>query len=245
MGHRKTDYQARKDIVLGIVVNEYIKSVNPVSSGYIAQEFTRDLSSATIRHILADLEEEGYLTHPHTSAGRIPTQQGYRYYVDHLMHEIHLLAEEQKRINAEYEEEVQGLEKVLEKTSQVISDITQYTSIISIDGQKDKIFCRGTSFVVEYPEVQDLEKVREILATLEQKERILEIINRSLANKIDIYIGHELACNNIESCSLAVSRYELNHGLSGRIAVLGPTRMNYQRVVSALDYVSEYMKENL
>lgn len=244
MGHRKTDYQTRKDIVLGIVVNEYIKSVNPVSSGYIAQKFTRDLSSATIRHILADLEEEGYLTHPHTSAGRIPTQQGYRYYVDHLMLEIYLLEEEQKRIHAEYEEEVQGLEKVLEKTSQVISDITHYTSIISIDGQKDKIFCRGTSFVVEYPAVQDMEKVREILDALEQKERLLEIINRNLANKIDIYIGHELACNNIESCSLAVSSYELNHGLSGRIAVLGPTRMNYQRVVSALDYVSEYMKEN-
>ena len=245
MGHRKNDYQNRKEIVLGIVVNEYIKSVNPVSSGFIAHEHTKDLSSATIRNILADLEEEGYLTHPHTSAGRIPTQQGYRYYVDHLMHEIRLLEEEQQRINAEYEQKVEDLEKVLEKTSQVISDITQYTSIISVDGQKNKIFCRGTSFVVEYPEVQDMQKVRQILKTLEQKERLLEIINRKLANKIDIYIGHELACNTIENCSLAVSCYQLQPGVTGRIAILGPTRMNYQRVVSALEYVSEHMKEIL
>jgi heat-inducible transcriptional repressor len=245
MGQRKADYLSRKESILGIVVNEYIKTVNPVSSGFIAQEHTRDLSSATIRNILAELEEEGYLTHPHTSAGRIPTQMGYRYYVDHLMHEIRLLEEEQQRINTEYEQGVQDLEKLLEKTSQVISDITHYTSIISIDGQKNKIFCRGTSFVVEYPEMQDMQKVGEILATLEQKESLLEIINRSLANKIDIYIGHELACRNIESCSLAISQYQIPHGPSGRIAVLGPTRMNYQRVVSALDYISEHMKEVL
>src|SRR5439155_20979111 len=120
-------------------------------------------------------------------------------------------------------------EKVLEKTSEVISDITNYTSIISLDGRRDKIFCRGTSFVVGYPEYQDLNKVQNILATLEEKERLLEIINRDLAQKIQIYIGHELACSNIEGCSLAVSRYQFHNGPSGRIAVLGPTRMNYQR----------------
>jgi|SRR3989338_3243134 len=245
MANRKADYQARKDAVLGIVVNEYIKTVNPVSSGLIVQDYPLDVSSATIRNILAELEEEGYLTHPHTSAGRIPTEQGYRYYVDYLMHEIRLLEEEKYRINKEYHREVRGLEKILEKTSEVISDITQYTSIISVDGRRDKIFCRGTSFVVGYPEYQDLKKVKDILATLEEKERLLEIINRNLEQKIQIYIGHELACSDIESCSLAVSRYQFQNGLSGRIAVLGPTRMNYQRVVSALEYVSEHMKEIL
>ena len=160
------------------------------------------------------------------------------------MQEIRLLEEEKKRINAEYQRDVKDLEKVLEKTSEVISDITHYTSIISVDGW-NKIFCRGTSFVVEYPEYQDLKKVQDILTTLEEKERLLQIINRNLEQKIQIYIGHELACSNIQSCSLAVSRYQFQKGPSGRIAVLGPTRMNYQRVVSALEYVSEHMKENL
>src|SRR3989338_10513049 len=115
MANRKADYQARKDAILGIVINEYIKTVNPVSSGLIVQEYPLDVSSATIRNILADLEEEGYLTHPQTSAGRIPTQQGYRYYVDYLMKEIRLLEGEKQRINAEYRKDVQDLEKVLEK----------------------------------------------------------------------------------------------------------------------------------
>ena len=246
MSPRRVDYyQERKDLVLGIVVNEYIKTIGPVSSGFIAQGYHMDISPATIRNILAELEQEGYLTHPHTSAGRIPTQLGYRYYVDHLMHEIQLLGDEKERIKAAYQKEVKDLEFLLEKTSQVISDFTQYTSIISVDGWNDKIFCKGTSYVVGYPEVQDFSKIRDILRALEEKENILSIINRDLERNINIFIGHELAYSEMNNCSLAVSRYQSEHGPSGRIALLGPTCMNYERVVSTLEYFSQLMSEVL
>ena len=238
---RKTDSQARKDLVLEIVVDQYIRTVNPVSSAFIAHEYHLDLSPATIRNILAELEEQGYLTHPHHSAGRVPTQQGYRYYVDHLMQEIQLLEEEKARIKFEYRRSVVELEVLLEKTSQVISDITHYTSIISVDGAPDKIFCRGTSLVVSHPEFHEIAQIRDILQALEEKERILEVVNRSLENKIQIYIGHETACSAIEGCSLAVTRYQKENGPSGRLAILGPTRMDYEKVVSTLEYVSELM----
>lgn len=241
----RTDYQYRRDMVLGIVVNEYIQTVSPVSSGHIAHGYVLNLSPATIRNILAELEEDGYLTHPHTSAGRVPTQEGYRYYVDNLMEEIHLLEAEKKQIKAEYEKEIKNLEDILEKTSQVISDLTQYTSIISVDGWGDRIFCKGTSFVVEYPETQDIDKIRHILNVLEKKEQLLEIINRRIEQRIEIYIGQEIPCSDIDSCSLVVSGYRTTKGQSGRIAVLGPTRMDYQRVVSALDYFSNLMHELL
>ena len=242
---KKSDYQHRKDAILGIVINEYIKTITPVSSGYIAQGYLVDLSSATIRNILAELEQEGYLTHPHTSAGRIPTQDGYRYYVDHLMHEIQFLGEEKEKIKQEYEKSVRDLEAILEKTSEMISGVTQYTSIISVDGRKDRIFCRGTEHVVAYHPSFDINKIREILSTLEKKEQILEVINRDLRQKIQIYIGHEIACSAIEECSLAISQFKIDSGLSGRIAVLGPTRMDYQKVVSTLDYFSQVIKEIL
>ena len=77
-----------------------------------------DLSPATIRNILAELEHEGFLTHPHTSAGRVPTQDGYRYYVDYLMSEIQLLEEEKRCINTSYAQDIIDLENILEKTSQ-------------------------------------------------------------------------------------------------------------------------------
>ena len=240
---KKTDFQQRKDLVLSIVVNEYIKSVLPVGSSLIAQEYHLDLSSATIRNILAELEEEGFLMHPHTSAGRIPTQRGYRYYVDHLMDEIQLLEGEKKRILTEYQKSVNELELLLEKTSQMVSDVTHYTSIVSVDGWGSKLFLKGTGYVVDYPESRDVDNIAKILHTLEEKERILKVINGGLEKRIHIYIGHEIALKEIENCSLAVSVFKKKNGPSGRIAVLGPTRMDYERVVSALDYVTDLMRE--
>jgi len=236
---KHSDIQQRKDRILSIVIGRYIKTVAPVGSQYITEEHDLDVSPATVRNILADLEEEGYLTHPHTSAGRMPTQQGYRYYVDHLMNEIQLLEEEKKRISSEYKHHARQLEGLVEKTSQVISDLTHYTSIVSLDDGDDyKIICKGTSYVVGYPESTDILKIQAILKVLEEKERLMELINRTLEKKIKVYIGHEMALKDMESCSLAVSHFEKD-GMKGRIAVLGPTRMEYDRVISILEYISE------
>jgi len=245
MSAKHAEYQERKDRILGIVVNQYIQDVSPVSSALIAQEYLHDLSPATIRNILAELEQEGLLSHPHTSAGRVPTQEGYRYFVDNLMNEIQLLAEEKARIKREYEQGVRDLEAIFDKTSQVLSDFTHYTSIISVDGWPSRVFCYGTSHVVEYSDGYDLAKISYILKMLEEKERLLKILNRDLERKIKIYIGHELALEEVGTCSLAVSCFRSENGHSGRIAILGPTSMNYPRVVSTLDYVSGLMGEIL
>ncbi len=239
MTPRKTDFQQRKDIVLGFVIEEYIKSLVPIGSAFLMKEYRLDWSSATIRNILAELEEEGYLTHPHTSAGRIPTQFGYRYYVDHLMHEIQLLEEEKNKIQHEYKQSVSELEMLVDKTSQIVSETTHYTSIISVDGWGNKIVYRGVNYVVDFPEMQDIQKIKNLLRVLEEKESLLNVINRDLQHKIEIYIGQEIACKEIEGCSLAVCSYRKKNGPSGRIAVLGPTSMDYERVVSTLDYVTE------
>ena len=238
---KHSDVRLRKDRILAIVIGRYIKTVSPVGSQYITEEHDLDVSPATVRNILADLEEEGYLTHPHTSAGRMPTQQGYRYYVDHLMNEIQLLEEEKKRISHEYKHHARQLEDLVEKTSQVISDLTHYTSIVSLDDGDDyRIICKGTSYVVGYPDSTDILKIQAILNILEEKERLMELINRTLEKKIEIYIGHEMALKDMEGCSLAVSHFEKN-GMKGRIAVLGPTRMQYDRVVSTLEYISQIL----
>ena len=236
----RAEYQERQDQVLGIVVNEYIRTVSPISSGHIVQGYSIDLSPATVRNILAELEEQGYLTHPHKSAGRIPNKLGYRYYVDHLMDEIKLLEEEKLRIKQAYDRDVKDLEILLDKTSRVISDVTQYTSIISVDGWNDRIFLSGTSNVAEY--IEEVSKIRDTLKALERKQQLLKIINQDLKDRIQIYIGHEMALSEIDGCSLAVSRYETGNGPSGRIAILGPTCMDYRRVVSALGYIREIMR---
>lgn len=243
------DIKVRKSEILRVTIDQYINTVTPVSSARIAEQCTFNLSTATIRNILAELEHEGYLTHPHTSAGRVPTEAGYRYYVDNFLNEIQLLEAEKERIRAEYARETRELEILLDTTSKVLSNMTHYTTIVSVDGWQNKIFCSGTSFIVGYPDFndvnRDISKIKNILAALDEKETLLAVINRQLANKINILIGEEIEYSEIDGCSLAVSKYRSKKGTSGRIAVLGPTRMDYNRVVSALDYFSDLMEEIL
>ena len=240
----RIDPQERKDSVLAIVVSHYIKTESPVSSAFIAEEYPHDVSSATVRNILAELEEDGFLTHPHTSAGRLPTERGYRYYVDFLMHEIVLLEEERRRVQREYEQGLKELEALMEKTTEIVSELTHCTSIVTIDGAPRYFALRGTNYLVQAVGVYSIEKMALILKALEERERILELIRRDIDRRIKIYIGQETACGlAFEDCAMAVSRFETRLGLTGRIAVLGPTRMDYQRVVSALEYVSELIHE--
>ncbi len=243
MTTKQSIYQERKERVLGIVVNEYIRAATPVSSSYIAKSYFLDVSPATIRNILAELEVEGFLTHPHTSAGRLPTQDGYRFYVDNIMNEISLLEEQKETIKKEYEEETRNLERMLEKTTQMISDLTQYTSIVSVDGSHDLVFCSGRRFVVEYPDYQDIQKIRSILSVLEEKEQLILLINCELQKRVQVFIGQELACKEMSECAVAISQYSLHDGRTGRLAVLGPSRMNYEKVVSTLGYLSNLMNE--
>lgn len=249
MTSQRNNILARKGEILRITIDQYIATIIPVSSARIARMCTLDLSSATIRNILAELEQEGYLTHPHTSAGRVPTQFGYRYYVDNFINEIQLLEEEKERIKAEYRRESHELEMLLATTSKVLSDMTQYTSIVSVDGWDNKLFYSGTSFIMGYPDYNDITadiaKIKRILVVLDEKERLLEVINRTVAKKINILIGQEIKCSDIDGCSLVVSKYKSKSGTSGRIAILGPTRMNYNRAVSALKYFSSLMEEVL
>ncbi|MFH0753563.1 MAG: hypothetical protein V2A70_03245 [Candidatus Omnitrophota bacterium] len=233
----------RKDIVLGMVVHQYIQTTVPVSSAYIAEEYEQDISSATIRNILAELEEDGYLMHPHTSAGRVPTERGYRYYVDFLMQQIEIVEEERLSLQKEYQRGVEQFEALVEKTTLVIAEMTHCTSIVMVDGWSHQYLCRGTNYLAEAVGAQSLRQMVAILKEIEEKDRILAVLRRDLDRKIKIYIGQETNCAAFEDCAMAVARFQTRRGPSGCIAVLGPSRMDYQRVISSLEYVAQLMHE--
>lgn len=240
---RTCDYEARRRAVLTAAINRYIKDAAPVSSLDIAKEF--DLSPATIRNIFAELEEAGYLTHPHTSAGRIPTDKGYHYYVDLLSSRIELLDDEKSSIMRQYEREINRLEEILEKTSEVISTITHYTSIVSFSEWHNRFFYNGISFVLEQPEFQDTRRMRYLIKIIEDKGRLLDILNRDFKEKVRIYIGQELGCQEMDNCALAVATYSVRNKPLGRMAVLGPSRMEYRHIIPTLEYVSDILSDTL
>lgn len=238
---RNVDYESRRRAVLAATINKYISEAMPIASDDIASDF--ELSSATIRSIFVELEETGYLMHPYTSGGRIPTDKGYRYYVDFLTSQMELLEEEKEHIANEYKKEIKHLEDALEDTSELISAVTHYASIVSFLDWQDKILYKGISHVLRQPEFRDFDKIRLLIDLLEDKKNLLEIINRDFDDnvKVKVYIGSELGFPEMENCSLVVSRYSFKDKPIGRLAVLGPVRMEYQHIIPTLEYVSELL----
>ncbi|MFH1641215.1 MAG: hypothetical protein ABIA66_04525 [Candidatus Omnitrophota bacterium] len=240
---RITDNESRKKAVLAATINKYIKKAVPISSEDLAKDFS--LSSATIRSIFADLEREGYLTHPYTSGGRIPTSKGYRYYIDSLILQMELLEDEKESITKEYKGEIKRLEDILEKTPGIISTVTHYASIVSLSQWQDKLFYKGISFILEQPEFQDSNCIKFLIKLIEDKQCLLSIINREFKEKVKVYIGEELDYPEMKNCSLAVSNYSVRKKPLGRLAVLGPTRMEYNHIIPTLEYVSGVLTDLL
>lgn len=121
---------ARKKNVLLAIVQDYIATAEPVGSRTIARKYKLGVSSATIRNEMADLEEMGFIEQPHTSAGRVPSDRGYRYYVDHLMKREELTAEEEQLVLNSYLTKVRDVGEVLRHTGQLLSQITNYAAVV-------------------------------------------------------------------------------------------------------------------
>jgi len=240
---RSVDYNSRRKSVLSSAINRYIKNAVPVASDDIAEEF--DLSSATIRNIFSELDKSGYLKHPYTSGGRIPTDLGYRYYVDFLIQQMELVEEEKQSILSDCQRKIKRLDDALENTSEVISEITHYAGIVSFLELQDKIFYKGISRILEQPEFKDADKIRLLVRLIEDKKRLLDIINRDFSGKVKVYIGSELGCPEMENCSLIVASFKLKNQPYGRLAVLGPMRMEYEHIIPKMEYISEVLNQIL
>jgi len=123
-------FDERKKKILQVVISHFVRTARPAASRMIVSDYDFPFSSATVRNVLAELEEEGYLTHPYTSAGRIPTDKGYRFYVDRLMEAQKLTQEEERRIAKEYRTKRRGLEEVMRQTSKMLSLISHQAGFI-------------------------------------------------------------------------------------------------------------------
>lgn len=222
----------------------YLDHALPVSSESLRTSKRLDLSSATVRNVLAELEEVGLLTHPHTSAGRVPTDDGYRYYLNVLMEKKKLENEEMDFIKKIFEWKVHELNDLLEETSRILSDFTHYASLVCLQDEEDqRVVLEGLRHLLEHPEFQDLERVRRIIQALETRQVFFDLIDRNFAEKTHVYIGKECQCAPLESCAVVVTRYAAPRKHKGKLAVIGPKRMAYDQVIPLLDYLAEAVAE--
>ena len=121
------EQEERKRKLLQAIIHQYVRTGKPVGSAFLAEEYRLDLSPATLRNIMAELEESGYLSHPHTSAGRVPTDKAYRFYVDSLIELQRLAQLEEDHIRKDYEARIREIEGLMLSTSKTLSALSHYT----------------------------------------------------------------------------------------------------------------------
>ncbi len=323
----------RKLKILKAIISNYLETGEPVGSRTISKYTDLNLSSATIRNEMADLEELDLITQPYTSAGRIPTDKGYRLYVDQMMVEKDTEMEEMK---TQLLERVDKMESLLKQVAKVLAYNTNYATLVTapqyqnsklkfiqlsqvddkqllavivVDGNviKNKlmqvermlandeilklnvllntflqgaslqdinlemiqtiktqagefadimenvfqgiaeaiheadqveIYTSGTTNMLKYPELGNIEQTTKLLEALEERQGLDELIDESIhgenPNGIQVYIGEEAPVSNMKDCSIVTATYELAEGARGTIGIIGPKRMDYQKVVSTL-----------
>ncbi len=330
----------RKQKILQAIIRNYLETGEPVGSRTISKYTDLNLSSATIRNEMADLEELGYIIQPHTSAGRIPSDQGYRLYVDTMLMEkeekLNQATQEVRQMQELLLEKEDKMEAVLKQMAKMLAVNTNYATMVTapqVKGNKLKfiqlsrvdagqllttvviegnvikntmiqvaealddetllklnillntnlngltiaeinlamitrlkqqagihedivaavldavadaikddedieIYTSGTNNIFKYPELADHKRASELITTFEEKDMLTELVNESMADEnstgIQVYIGNETPVKTMKDCSVVTATYELEDGLKGTIGIIGPRRMDYDKVISTL-----------
>lgn len=330
----------RKRMILQAIVEDYINTAEPVGSRNISKKSEINLSAATIRNEMGDLEEMGLLIQPHTSAGRVPSTGGYRLYVDSLMEKYEMTAAEIDEFRRAASAKRQELDKIVKDVAAAFSGITglpvigvlpgteagvvknlklvkidsdtamlivsdksgiiknkflkldhdisdsfadQVTNILNENlagltiseinlsnimevqlaiGQnfgilasvmelvhqavseidRKQIFVDGVSNIFRFPEYGSIEKVKQLFEVIENKDNLLKIITEAMpSTQTKVMIGDEIPIPELKGNSIILSPYRLSEKLSGVLGVLGPARMDYSKVISALEFFTQQL----
>ncbi len=218
----------RQELLLKLIVESYIKTAEPVGSNFLVLKSGLDISAPTIRNEMRALEEAGYLTHPHTSAGRIPTELGYQYYVENLMETKKTKNKVKNEIEEVAKEEIDDVKKI-KNVAKIISDETGGAVIVAFG--PDNVYYTGISSLFSQPEFSDRESLTSVSNIFDNCEANLDKIFEAIGSEIDILIGQKNPFGS--SCGLVATKI----GDESMIAVIGPTRMDYGESVELLKIV--------
>lgn len=213
----------KKDILLKIIVEEYIASVNPVGSSLVVAKYFPELSSATVRNYMAELEERGLIYQPHTSAGRIPTIAGYEYYVETFVIDDKISAKSKKLLSLLADKLTPDNESVKLLAKNLV-DISGNTVLISF-GPTD-VYYTGISQLFRQPEFVQPGVVYSMSEIIDHLDEIMATIFYTIGEDVDVLIGENSPFGNMSS--VVLTKYVLN-GQEGLIGILGPNRMDYEQ----------------
>ncbi len=218
----------RKKQILRAIILDYIATAEPVGSRTISRKYRLGISPATIRNEMADLEEMGYLKQPHTSAGRIPSQRGYRYYVDHLMQPETPAEEEKLIIKTNYQAKVQSISEVIERTGQLVSQLTSYAALVSTP--------RVTGSAVRHVQLIVMGAGKAMVLVVTEPEKVQ-------ARVIDL--PENITAEDLETISRVMNAKIKGHSLTDiRITLLHEIYMELLRHKAVVEYIMELIGDS-
>jgi heat-inducible transcriptional repressor len=229
----------RQEQILKAIIEQYAEVASPVGSQLLAKVF--GVSSATIRAEMAELERLGYITQPHTSAGRVPTDKGYRFYVNSLTEEKELAPE--RRAERALLARVQdgGLpERTIRNAVDTLVELTHNLGLATIGNQ---LYMSGLSNLFGQPEFIQPSQVRQVAELLDNLEPWLR--EAAPNQPLSVYIGRENPIGRSAGCSLIISRFNSPYSERSYIGVLGPTRQHYRDVMTLVGRAGRTLEEVL
>lgn len=230
----------RQEEILKSIIEEYIKDAQPVGSKRIADGFDFGIGSAMIRQEMANLEKEGYLMQPHTSAGRIPTDRAYRSYISEQIkgNTTKLSARDKEKINKTINISY-DTRNLLKDLSKLVADLSNEMSISGLVGQ-DLMFTCGLGQLLNEPELQDLNNINHLMRFIDDIENHFNNIwARSHEEYVKVFIGQENPINEIKDFTLITGQYIMPSGEGGFLSIIGPRRMNYRKNMALVEYISQ------
>ena len=227
----------RQKSVLGAAVREHIRTAKPVSSHELARHFRLKISPATIRNEMQELDDAGYLDQPHTSAGRIPTDRGYRFFVDHLTHEQTLSPAEQElmRYLLQMDQEFEFLREFSRMVSRMCGTFT-----VAGNSENETSYKSGFSELLDEPEFHDSEQVRTLSRFIDfLDEKMQELVNFETDGE-HIFIGEENPFEEAHAYATISVKWRHPKGFNGFLTLVGPKRMNYRKSVALINYLKSF-----
>lgn len=234
----------RQKQLLSAIVELYTKTAVPVGSQALLEHYDFGVSSATLRNDMVALEEQGYLYQPHVSAGRIPTDEGYRMYVEEMMGDEDLSREDQRRLQKELLMMKAKNTRLSRSTAKLLSALSGNLAVSGMVG-KDELYDFGMREMIEKPEFQEIDELCRLVETLDTLDEKLDGVMLKLKDgETHIFIGNENPITGIDNCSMIVAPYQTSEG-RGMLAIIGPKRMDYAKNKSLIEYMRKFLGSSL
>ncbi|HWQ59521.1 MAG TPA: hypothetical protein VN420_00020 [Candidatus Fimivivens sp.] len=234
----------RQKHVLAAIVEEYSKTAVPVGSQLLLEQYGFEVSSATLRNDMLALEKAGMLYQPHTSAGRIPTDKGYRFFVEEIMPDESLSLSEQKTMQKELLTLRAKHTRLGRSTAKLLSALSGNLAVAGL-GDNEGLYDFGMKELLENPEFRELDELCRLVEALDSLDEKFDSILAELSQgETKIFIGKENPIAEISNCSMMVAPYENEEG-RGILAIIGPKRMQYAKNKSLLEHMRKLLSASL